>query len=76
MLSASHNPAEYNGLKFFNSQGEKVSDAFEENFEILMDKKAKLKNNSYVCLKNMETLKQDYINHLKKLFLHLLSWVQ
>ena len=65
MLSASHNPAEYNGLKFFNSNGEKVSDAFEENFEFLMDKKTTLKNNVFTCLKNKENLKQSYIKHLK-----------
>ena len=29
VLSASHNPAEYNGIKFFSSFGSKVSDAFE-----------------------------------------------
>ena len=28
MFSASHNPAEYNGLKFFNNFGEKVVDEF------------------------------------------------
>ena len=65
MLSASHNPAEYNGLKFFNSNGEKVTDYFEENFETLMDKKVSLKNNCFSCLKNAEGLKQNYINHLK-----------
>ena len=67
MLSASHNPAEYNGLKFFNSKGEKVSDTFEEKFEILMDKKCKLKNNSFTISKNVECLKNDYLNHLKTL---------
>lgn len=65
MLSASHNPAEYNGLKFFNSMGEKVTDEFERKFEILMDKKSKLKNNSFSTQKNVEELKQDYISHLK-----------
>ena len=65
MLSASHNPAEYNGLKFFNSFGEKVSDEFEEEFETLMDKKISLKNNCFASTKNMENLKQEYINHLK-----------
>ena len=29
VISASHNPADYNGIKFFNHQGEKASDAFE-----------------------------------------------
>ena len=66
MLSASHNPKEYNGLKFFNNLGEKTSDEFEKEFEILMDKKTSLKNNYFSKLKNVENLKNDYINHLKK----------
>lgn len=33
MISASHNPAPDNGLKFFNSQGEKLSDARERAIE-------------------------------------------
>lgn len=65
MISASHNPAEYNGLKFFNSKGEKVSDEFENNFEILMDKHISLKNNSFSSLEQLESLKDDYISHLK-----------
>ena len=67
MLSASHNPAEYNGLKFFNSNGEKVSDDFEESFEKLMEKKTQLKNDCFSSLKNVEILRKDYINHIKKL---------
>jgi len=33
MISASHNPSEYNGLKFFTSKGEKISKKNEEDFE-------------------------------------------
>ncbi|MBR4998617.1 MAG: hypothetical protein IKY10_01935 [Clostridia bacterium] len=65
MLSASHNPAEYNGLKFFNSFGEKVSDEFEQEFELLMDKKTKLKNNIFTVEKNKDFLINEYVNHLK-----------
>ncbi len=67
MLSASHNPSEYNGLKFFNSNGEKTNDEFEEKFEILMDKHINLKNNQFSTLKNKECLKQDYITYLKSI---------
>jgi len=35
VISASHNPAEYNGIKFFNSEGFKLSDALEDKIEIL-----------------------------------------
>lgn len=38
VISASHNPAEYNGIKFFSSQGYKLSDAQEEEIENLLEK--------------------------------------
>ncbi|WP_304509062.1 phosphoglucosamine mutase [Anaerotignum sp.] len=33
MISASHNPVEYNGIKFFSNQGYKLSDELEEEIE-------------------------------------------
>jgi phosphoglucosamine mutase len=33
VISASHNPFEYNGIKFFNSEGYKLSDDIEEKIE-------------------------------------------
>ncbi len=33
VISASHNPAEFNGIKFFNSEGYKLSDAMEDRIE-------------------------------------------
>ena len=37
VLSASHNPPEYNGVKFFDAQGHKLSDADEEAIEELLE---------------------------------------
>src|SRR5579884_753741 len=37
VVSASHNPPEYNGIKFFDAQGSKLSDAAEEEIEALID---------------------------------------
>src|SRR5699024_12134983 len=37
MISASHNPAPDNGIKFFGSDGFKLSDAQEEEIEALLD---------------------------------------
>jgi phosphoglucosamine mutase len=37
VISASHNPPEYNGVKFFDSRGRKLSDAAEEEIEALLD---------------------------------------
>ncbi|HEX4518686.1 MAG TPA: phosphoglucosamine mutase [Gaiellaceae bacterium] len=37
MITASHNPAEYNGVKFFTAGGRKLTDAEEEAIEALLD---------------------------------------
>ena len=37
VISASHNPPEYNGVKFFDRDGRKLSDATEEEIEALLD---------------------------------------
>src|SRR3954464_9688048 len=37
VISASHNPPEYNGVKFFDKDGHKLSDAAEEEIEALLD---------------------------------------
>lgn len=40
MISASHNPGEYNGIKFFNEKGLKLSDDIENEIEdIILNKK-------------------------------------
>ena len=36
MISASHNPFEHNGIKFFNSSGYKLSDAIEDRIEAII----------------------------------------
>jgi phosphoglucosamine mutase len=38
VISASHNPPEYNGIKFMDSEGFKLSDASEEEIEALLDR--------------------------------------
>jgi phosphoglucosamine mutase len=37
VITASHNPAEYNGVKFFDAAGQKLPDAAEEEIEALLD---------------------------------------
>jgi len=37
VISASHNPPEYNGVKFFDAEGRKLTDASEEEIEALLD---------------------------------------
>ncbi|MDR1093000.1 MAG: phosphoglucosamine mutase [Clostridiales bacterium] len=42
VVSASHNPPEYNGVKLFDGEGRKFSDADEETIEILMNERPRL----------------------------------
>ena len=62
MISASHNPSEYNGIKLFNNLGMKLSDEIEDeieaNLNIMLDKEI----GSYYVEENART---DYIDHLK-----------
>lgn len=37
VISASHNPVEYNGIKFFNGQGYKLSDELEDKIQELIE---------------------------------------
>ena len=37
MISASHNPVEYNGIKFFNSNGYKLSDQLEDEIQRVIE---------------------------------------
>jgi phosphoglucosamine mutase len=41
VISASHNPPEYNGVKFFDRDGHKLTDADEEAIEALLDAPAR-----------------------------------
>jgi len=40
VITASHNPPEYNGVKFFDRDGQKLSDREEEEIEALLDEPA------------------------------------
>lgn len=69
VISASHNPVEYNGIKFFNSNGYKLIDAMENKIEKLV------LNNEEISLRPIkedvgQTIIEDegykyYIDHLK-----------
>ncbi len=68
MISASHNPCEYNGIKIFQKSGYKLDDAIEDEIESIIlssDSKTDLKiggevGNRLFC----KTAVQDYINHV------------
>ena len=69
VISASHNPYEYNGIKVFNGQGYKLSDEMELRVEELILAYAHMtpKSGDEIgrCLRGMSVLKQDYIRHLR-----------
>ena len=69
VISASHNPFEYNGIKVFNGQGYKLSDEMELQVEemVLAYANMDIKSGSEIgmCLHGREVLKQDYIRHLR-----------
>ncbi len=68
MISASHNPCEYNGIKIFQSNGYKLPDALEEEIEsIILDKSQipPVKIGGEVGrIKRSRTAAADYIKYL------------
>lgn len=68
MISASHNPCEYNGIKIFQSTGYKLDDAIEEEIEaIVLDNAEEIPmktggevGNRLYC----KTAVKDYIDHV------------
>ena len=68
VISASHNPFEHNGIKVFNGQGYKLSDALEERVEqkILSDAEMPIKKGAEIGkrIHGMKNLKYEYIKYL------------
>lgn len=68
VISASHNPMEYNGIKFFNSQGFKLKDEIEDEIEklVLDDSEIPVVTGSFVGkIIKCNTARQDYIDYAK-----------
>ncbi len=70
MISASHNPVEYNGIKFFDNQGYKLSDELEDEIEdIIMSRPEILPSPTGIGLGTKgyaEEALDDYIAFLTK----------
>ncbi|WP_353092901.1 phosphoglucosamine mutase [Tissierella praeacuta] len=68
VISASHNPGEYNGIKFFNNEGFKLPDEVEEKIEdiILNNKELAIRpiGNKIGKVIIEENGSEDYINYL------------
>ncbi len=68
VISASHNPFEHNGIKIFNGQGFKLSDALENEIEdiVLFNKKSPLCTGADIgqVTYSDQQVAGDYIDHL------------
>lgn len=69
VISASHNPFEYNGIKFFNSNGYKLPDAIEDKIEELIlnggDELPKPIGQNIGFKMYKETALEDYVSFVK-----------
>lgn len=69
VISASHNPAEYNGIKFFGSDGYKLGDSIEKEIEDLlidgMDKISRPIGNQIGSKEEIKDGYRQYIDYLK-----------
>lgn len=64
MISASHNPAEYNGIKLFDNEGFKLHDAVENEIEKYLLGKAVPSCKKVGTYEECETAIEDYVNHI------------
>lgn len=69
MISASHNPSEFNGIKIFSGDGYKLPDALEERIEaIVLDKESRLAppiGAEVGRITYAEKAAKDYIDHIR-----------
>lgn len=67
VISASHNPVEFNGIKFFNGDGYKLSDELEDEIEALINNNmagVKFPTGTGVGkIKYRNDAREEYINH-------------
>ena len=80
VISASHNPVEYNGIKYFNSSGYKLNNSIEERIEsIILDKTEEIPLSTGVNIgSKMEKYEaiDDYIKFVKSTIEHDLRGIK
>src|SRR5438270_12941597 len=64
VISASHNPPEYNGVKFFDRDGRKLTDAAEEEIEALLE--APTRGGGEID--RVEVAEESYLEHVLERF--------
>ncbi|MBC8569220.1 phosphoglucosamine mutase [Zongyangia hominis] len=69
MISASHNPVEFNGIKIFNENGYKLSDSIENEIEALLQNgvppEALKQGGEIGSVIRVKTATKDYISHIR-----------
>jgi len=69
VISASHNPMEFNGIKIFSGEGYKLPDDVENEIEaLILDTPEKLVNvtgGDMGTVSRIDTAVRDYVNHIK-----------
>jgi phosphoglucosamine mutase len=65
VISASHNPPEYNGVKFFDQDGQKLTDASEEEMEALLDEPPRSDRGA---IERVESSADGYLEHVLERF--------
>jgi len=76
VISASHNPIEFNGIKIFNKDGFKLSDEKEEEIESLIDKDIERSPVNIGKVFYDESIRDFYIDYISKRFPLNLSQVK
>jgi len=64
MISASHNPPEYNGIKIFDHNGQKIGKIFENKIQKFVEEKNQSVSTKAISLKTNEELLDIYIKSL------------
>ena len=67
MISASHNPYEFNGIKFFNKNGYKLQDEIEDEIEKVVKTLDYNEKNEDLSFEKESKGVNDYLNYLKSI---------
>jgi phosphoglucosamine mutase len=73
VISASHNPYQDNGIKFFNHEGRKLSDAQEEGIEALLSTRDAIPEASYGQMGRISD-DPEAVEHYKEFLRELIHW--
>src|SRR5207247_3656023 len=65
VITASHNPPEYNGVKFFDRGGHKLADSVEQEIEALLDAPPAAQPGS---IDRIEVASDSYVEHVLEFF--------